>query len=139
MRTWSMVLAALGCLYGAAGVALAAAGAHHGASPLVATAASFLLVHAAAIVALSATARPGLLLDLAASLLAAGAALFSGELALHGLASLQPLADGGADGRWAFDRRLARRRDRPCPARWGVATSPTGASGWLSRIAKSFL
>lgn len=86
-----MVLAGLGCLYGAAGVALAAAGAHHGASPLVATAAFFLLVHAAAIVALSAAGRPGLPLNLAASLLAAGAALFSGELALHGLASLQPL------------------------------------------------
>ena len=91
MRTWSMGLAALGCLYGAAGVALAAAAAHHGASPLVATAASFLLVHAAAIVALSAAARSGLLLNLAASLLALGAALFSGELELHGLASLQPL------------------------------------------------
>ena len=90
MRIWSMGLAALGCLFGAAGVALAAAGAHHAASPLVATAATVLLVHAAAITSLSAVARPGLLLDLAASLLAAGAALFSGELALHGLASLQP-------------------------------------------------
>ena len=91
MRTWSMALATLGCLYGAAGVALAAAGAHHGGSPLVATAASFLLVHAAAITSLCAVARPGLALNLAASLMAAGAALFSGELALHALADLQPI------------------------------------------------
>ncbi len=92
MRGWTMALAALAGLYGAAGIALAAAGAHVRASPLVTTAADLLLIHAAAIVALCAVARAdgGRAVRSAASLIALGVLLFSGELALHGLAGLQP-------------------------------------------------
>ena len=93
MRGWSMALATAGCLCGAAGVALAAAGAHRGANPLAATAATFLLVHAAAITSLCALARPDADAGLkaTASLLAVGVVLFSGELAAHALLGVQPL------------------------------------------------
>ena len=96
MRGWSMGLAALGALCGAAGVALAAAGAHRGGDGAIATTAGyFLLFHAAAVMALVAalgtTARGNRLLAVAASLLVLGVALFSGELALHALAGLRPL------------------------------------------------
>jgi len=93
MRGWSMGLAAAGGLFGAAGVALAAAGAHSGAGPLAATAATFLLVHAGAILSLCALARPDgdAALRATASLLAVGVFLFSGELAAHALLGVQPL------------------------------------------------
>lgn len=93
MRVWSMGLAALAGLFGAAGVGLAAVGAHRAESPLVTTAAYFLLFHAAAIVPLCAFARPrgDRALLVAASLIALGVFLFSGELALHALAGLTPL------------------------------------------------
>jgi uncharacterized membrane protein YgdD (TMEM256/DUF423 family) len=78
---------------GAAGVALAAVGAHRSGNPNVTTAAYFLLLHAAAIIALGARAPSrgrGALLA-AASLLALGAVLFSGELAVHALAEITVL------------------------------------------------
>ena len=92
MRAWSMGLAGLGALCGAAGVALAAAGAHRGGDGVLATTAGyFLLFHAAAVIALVARAAGDRLLAVAASLLVLGVALFSGELALHALAGLRPL------------------------------------------------
>ena len=89
MRGWSMALAAAAGLYGAAGVALMAVGAHRTA-PLATTAGTFLLLHAAAILALIALDL-GRGMRIAATLIAAGALLFSGELALHALADMQPL------------------------------------------------
>ncbi len=87
MRVWAMVLAAVAGLYGAAGVALAAVGAHAGVGPNVTTAAYFLLFHAAALVGATGSVGPraGKAVLLAASLWALGAFLFSGELALHAL------------------------------------------------------
>ena len=92
MRVWSMGLAAAGCLYGAAGVALAAAGAHK-AGPLATTAGYFLLFHAAAITSLCAFARPAgdRALTIATSLISLGVLLFSGELAIHALGGVRPL------------------------------------------------
>lgn len=89
MRGWSMALAAAAGLYGAAGVGLMAAGAHK-AGPLATTAGSFLLFHAAAILALMAL-DGGRGVRIAATLIATGALLFSGELALHALTGVQPL------------------------------------------------
>ena len=90
MRAWSMGLAAVGCLFGAAGVALAAAGAHRPEAALATTAAYFLLFHAPAIAGFGALLSRDRVLNSAATLLAAGVALFSGELALHALAGLRP-------------------------------------------------
>lgn len=94
MRTWIIIVAALAGLYGAAGVALAAAGAHRSGNPNVTTAAYFLLFHAAALVGLStaaAGARRAVPPMIAASLIALGTLLFSGHLALHALADLVPI------------------------------------------------
>ena len=93
MRVWSMVLAASSGFYGAAGVTLAAIGAHAGAGPNVTTAAYFLLFHAAALVGACALAasRAGKAVLLAASLWVIGTLLFSGELALHALAGVSPV------------------------------------------------
>jgi uncharacterized membrane protein YgdD (TMEM256/DUF423 family) len=93
MRVWSRALGAIAGLMGAAGVALAAVGAHRSGNPNVTTAAYFLLLHAAAIIALGARSPSrgwGALLA-AASLLALGAVLFSGELAVHALAEITVL------------------------------------------------
>ena len=85
------MLAALAGLYGAAGVGLAAAGAHLTGGTTVTTAAYFLLFHAGALVAFCGIAmlvpRP-LATCLAASGIALGAALFSGDLAIRGLAGV---------------------------------------------------
>lgn len=91
MRMWTRGLAALGCLYGAAGVALSAAGAHRPEAALATTAGTFLLFHAVAIATFAAVTPATRLLAGAATLLAVGAAMFSGELALHALANVQPL------------------------------------------------
>jgi len=88
----SRALVAVAGLMGAAGVAAAAAGAHLGGG-LLPTAAEILLVHAAAITGLAAlgAARPGRAggTDLAAAVLAAGAVLFGGDLALRDLLDLR--------------------------------------------------
>jgi uncharacterized membrane protein YgdD (TMEM256/DUF423 family) len=93
MRIWSMVLAGLAGLFGAAGVALAAIGAHRSGNPSVTTAADFLLFHAAALVGFSAltaqASSKGLLV--AASIIALGVILFSGELAIHALTGVAAL------------------------------------------------
>jgi uncharacterized membrane protein YgdD (TMEM256/DUF423 family) len=87
------LLLALAGLMGAAGVALAAAGAHLGGDKL-STAALFLLIHASAVAGLAGgqTPRRGLLL--AAGLLALGAFLFSGDIAARAFwgARLFPMA-----------------------------------------------
>lgn len=90
MRAWLMGLGALAGLFGAAGVGLAAVGAHRSGNPIVTTAAYFLLFHASGLAALCALAREradrGVLV--AGALIAIGTILFSGDLALRGLADL---------------------------------------------------
>jgi uncharacterized membrane protein YgdD (TMEM256/DUF423 family) len=89
MSPWSRVLLALAGLYGAAGVGLAAWAAHRSGGERLMTAALFLILHAGPLAAVGLAApRRGLLL--AASGLALGAFLFSGDLALSLLAGLRP-------------------------------------------------
>lgn len=78
------ILAALAALMGAGGVALAALAAHADGGDFGKTASLFLIVHAAALVGVSAHARVGgssRSLAIAGFALAAGAILFSGDLA----------------------------------------------------------
>lgn len=79
------ILMTVAALQGVAGVSLAAAAAHVDANPLLATASQFLMIHAAAGLALAVRAeRQGLhgrLFGAAALLLQAGVTLFSGDLA----------------------------------------------------------
>ena len=93
MQAWLKSLGALGGLFGAAGVGLAAIGAHRSGNPNVTTAATFLLIHAGGIMALCTVAvqRPTRGVLVATSLIALGTILFSGELAIHALADLAPL------------------------------------------------
>jgi uncharacterized membrane protein YgdD (TMEM256/DUF423 family) len=91
------LLAILAALMGAGGVALAALAAHAGGGVLGETAALFLLLHAAAALAVSAHARlvPDAGFALGAGFaLAAGAILFAGDLAWRAFfgAGLFPLA-----------------------------------------------
>ncbi len=90
-RAAHAVQAAAG-LVGAAGVALAAAAAHKGGGDLTAVAATFAILHAGAMVALtgSALAGSGAVLVVAAGLMGIGTALFSGDLALVGLFGSRP-------------------------------------------------
>jgi uncharacterized membrane protein YgdD (TMEM256/DUF423 family) len=92
MAIWNAALLMLAGFMGAAGVALAAAGAHAGGANL-ATAATFLLIHAAAVSAI-ALHGAGRLFLLAATLLCAGACMFAGDLAIRawGGARLFPMA-----------------------------------------------
>jgi uncharacterized membrane protein YgdD (TMEM256/DUF423 family) len=82
-------LAALAAGAGACGVVAAAAGAHTTPDPLLQTAATFLMLHAAAILAVCALARTmpgdtaGLLIG--ASVLLAALVLFCGDLAMRAL------------------------------------------------------
>ncbi|MFA5951170.1 MAG: DUF423 domain-containing protein [Hyphomicrobium sp.] len=94
---WRAALAALAALSGAAGVALAAVAAHRVAEPTLATAAQFLILHAAAVTGLVALAagviRPTLHLA-AASIMLFGVVLFSGDISARVLlgGSLFPMA-----------------------------------------------
>ena len=92
---WPRATLAWGGLLGAAGVGVGAAGAHAGGGDLTRIASTFLLIHAAVLVAGSAIglAVPGAsrLLPLALALIALGAPLFGGELALAGLRDWRPL------------------------------------------------
>lgn len=79
-------IAAVAAVQGAAGVALAAAAAHLDASPLLATASQFLMIHAAAGVGLAALVgaaprREANWLAAIALALQAGVTLFAGDLA----------------------------------------------------------
>jgi uncharacterized membrane protein YgdD (TMEM256/DUF423 family) len=83
-----LALAALAALMGAAGVALAALAAHADGGEFAKTASTFLILHAAALVGVSAQARIGegsRSLAIAGFALAAGAILFSGDLAARAL------------------------------------------------------
>lgn len=78
------ILAALAALMGAGGVALAALATHADGGEFAKTASLFLILHAAALVGVSAHARIGegsKSLAIAGFALAAGAILFSGDLA----------------------------------------------------------
>jgi uncharacterized membrane protein YgdD (TMEM256/DUF423 family) len=78
------ILAILACLMGAGGVALAALAAHADGGEFAKTASLFLILHAAALIGISAHARIGggsRSLAIAGFALAAGAILFSGDLA----------------------------------------------------------
>ena len=100
MRAWIMTLGTFAGLFGAAGVALAAVGAHMSGSSTVTTSAYFLLFHAAALLGFCALAdrypRRGLLI--AGSTIAFGTVLFSGELALHALTGLGTVAKAAPIG-----------------------------------------
>ncbi|MGD9540548.1 DUF423 domain-containing protein [Methylocystis sp.] len=92
-------IAAVAAVQGAAGVALAAAAAHLDASPFLATASQFLMIHAAAGVGLAALARgtprrEASWLAAIALALQAGVTLFSADLAARVFltAKLFPLA-----------------------------------------------
>lgn len=81
---WQAALRALACVCGGAGVALAALAAHRFTESALMTAASFLILHAAAalgLIAGTASARWPRLLLVAVSLMVAGVALFSGDIA----------------------------------------------------------
>ena len=81
--SWALLNVGLAALLGAAGVALAAVAAHRVDDPSLTTAALFLILHAAAVVALSAFAGgspwPAVFLA-SASLMILGVALFSGDV-----------------------------------------------------------
>jgi uncharacterized membrane protein YgdD (TMEM256/DUF423 family) len=82
-----LILAALAALMGAAGVALAAAGVHASGGDLARTGALFLLMHAAAALAIAAHARVATAwaraLVVVGFVMEAGAALFAAELAMR--------------------------------------------------------
>jgi len=86
MDRWASILTGLAALLGAAGVAEAAYAAHGSADPLIATSSHFLMLHAAAIIALSAfaqtRAKPKALL-ISATVLLCGTLLFCGDLSYH--------------------------------------------------------
>lgn len=88
-RTALNVAVALAGLAGAVGVSLAAVAAHKVPDPSLATAATFFILHAAAVIALAAFAAndagPGRWLAVA-YLMLLSVTLFSGDIALHTLA-----------------------------------------------------
>jgi uncharacterized membrane protein YgdD (TMEM256/DUF423 family) len=91
MRQICFVIAALAGLLGATGVGAAAAAAHLGGGHLLDTAATFLMIHSAAVLALVALAqrsprRSKGVFVAAAVLLIAGMVLFCGDFALRALA-----------------------------------------------------
>jgi len=87
MSRWRNILVGSAALSGAAGVAEAAAAAHAVADPLLKTSADFLIVNAAAVIAVSAFAigadYRGFWVLAAASTLLLGGFLFCGELTAH--------------------------------------------------------
>ncbi len=95
--TASRIHLAVSCLFGALGVALWAYATHAG-QPSAAIAAQMLLIHAAAIMALTVARKSGLLHERAAMFLVSGLAfgviLFAGDLALRAMAGskLFPMA-----------------------------------------------
>lgn len=89
IRRWTLVVIAIAALHGGAGVLLSAAAAHIENSVNLATASQYLIVHAAAALALAAIAasnhRLVRWLGGAAFALQAGVTLFAGDLALRAL------------------------------------------------------
>jgi uncharacterized membrane protein YgdD (TMEM256/DUF423 family) len=99
MRRLSFVIAALAGLLGAMGVGVAAAARHLGGGQLLETAATFLMIHSAAVLAIVALAqrasrRSTAVYVIAGLLLIAGMVLFCGDFALRALAgcALFPMA-----------------------------------------------
>lgn len=87
-------LVAVAALYGAAGVATAAAAAHRVDDPSLGTASTFLMIHALAILVLVAVAGAygaGRLLTVPAGVIAIGVLLFSGSLILKVFLGASPL------------------------------------------------
>lgn len=85
MARWAYALIGLAALVGAAGVAESAAAAHAIADPLLKVSADFLMINAAAVIAIGAAAlgwRSRWLL-VGACILFAGSLLFCGELSAH--------------------------------------------------------
>jgi uncharacterized membrane protein YgdD (TMEM256/DUF423 family) len=117
MAGWNASILGLSGLAGAAGVGLAAVAAHLAGGQNLFLAAAFLLLHAAAAAALTAagpiSGPRGVALLVTATLILAGAILFSGDLALRGLANK------------------------------ALHTAPFGGSvailGWLTLVAAAFL
>jgi uncharacterized membrane protein YgdD (TMEM256/DUF423 family) len=90
MARWSALLLTIAGLMGAGGVGLAAWAAHQAGGDLATTGAYFLLLHAGPVAGIAvATRRAALLCGVTA--LAAGALLFSGDLALLAIAGLKPI------------------------------------------------
>ena len=88
MKRSPLILAGVAALMGAAGVALAAAGVHAGGGELSERGALFLLLHAAAGLAIAVHARVAAAaraLVVVGFVMEAGAVLFSAELAIHSL------------------------------------------------------
>jgi uncharacterized membrane protein YgdD (TMEM256/DUF423 family) len=101
MHRWTLLFGALAALMGAAGVALAAAVAHSGLGEMGQTAAYFLVLHAAALLGLTACVRAfaadaafARALLLAGAALGLGVVLFSADLAHRAVAGsrLFPMA-----------------------------------------------
>ncbi|MEA2861481.1 MAG: hypothetical protein QOC72_3520 [Methylobacteriaceae bacterium] len=91
MRRLSFILAAVAGMLGAAGVGAAAAAAHLGGGQLLETAATFLMIHSAAVLAIVAVAvrasrRSARLFVIAAMLLILGMILFCGDFTMRALA-----------------------------------------------------
>lgn len=95
MIAWFRFLLLLAGLFGGAGVAASAVAAHLTGGASLATAGQFLMIHAAAIAALSAAGllatRGAVLLLVGATAMALGTFLFSGDLALRALMGLKLL------------------------------------------------
>jgi uncharacterized membrane protein YgdD (TMEM256/DUF423 family) len=99
MRRFLFVIAGLASLAGAAGVGAAAAAAHLRGGHLLETAATFLMIHSAAVLAITALAlraprAAGALFAIAGALLILGMVLFCGDFAMRALANraLFPMA-----------------------------------------------
>lgn len=94
-QRWPFAVMAWAGLLGAAGVGVGAAGAHAGGGDLTRIASDMLMIHAAALLAGSGAAlavpRGSRLLPAALALIAVGALLFGGELALAGLRDWRPV------------------------------------------------
>jgi uncharacterized membrane protein YgdD (TMEM256/DUF423 family) len=91
MRRLSFILAVVAGMLGAAGVGAAAAAAHLGGGQLLETAATFLMIHSAAVLAIVAIAQrasraSARLFVIAAMLLILGLILFCGDFAMRALA-----------------------------------------------------
>ncbi len=94
MESWAAALVLAAGAMGACGVAAGAAGAHSGAAETLGTASIYLLVHAAAVTGIALGRGPDWLALVAATALAAGTAIFAGDLAARALAGarLFPMA-----------------------------------------------
>lgn len=102
MDLWTRLLLFLAGLFGAAGVAGAATAAHIGGGANLETAAHFMMLNAAALAGVSAlvlqAGRGRIILQAAASAIALGTFLFSGDLALRALMEVKLLGGSAPFG-----------------------------------------